>query len=506
MSPSALRFSTSPNFSGLEFSRRLPSSSERLSSFKFLCIHTPSDSDLHSKEAKQNSSHHRRESDDSKVVLVEKYGNGTTRRYVFDNRSQLKSFFEEHAPKVSGSQALDIFDSDLPWLPRAIKDFVLPAGYPDTVSDDYLEYMLLQFPTNVTGWICDTLVTSSLLKAVGVGSFSGTAAAASAAAIRWVSKDGIGALGRLFIGGKFGNLFDDDPKQWRMYADFIGSSGSIFDLSTALYPAYFLPLASLGNLAKAVARGLKDPSFRVIQNHFAVSENVGDIAAKEEVWEVTAELFGLAIGIFALDSPVLSNSYFTLALIWLGTRALHLWLRYLSLSVLQFNTINLKRARILVNSHLLHSTVPGITDCNRKENVLLWERFANPRIVFGVSVEKMFRGEENCSLIRGVINLYRKEKYFLVVNKQQPNYFEVFISFKEGASSLSVLRSVWQTYWLYQNWGWSNVVDGQLEKSLGELDNRFPDFLQRLEDVGWDLNNLCLKTPKEISVQEVVTM
>jgi hypothetical protein len=34
----------------------------------------------------------------------------------------------------------------------------------ESVSDDYLQYMLLQFPTNVTGWICHTLVTSSLLK------------------------------------------------------------------------------------------------------------------------------------------------------------------------------------------------------------------------------------------------------------------------------------------------------------------------------------------------------
>jgi hypothetical protein len=31
---------------------------------------------------------------------------------------------------------------------------------------------------------------------------------------------------------------------------------------------------------QAIAKGLKDPSFRVIQNHFAVSENVGDVAAK----------------------------------------------------------------------------------------------------------------------------------------------------------------------------------------------------------------------------------
>lgn len=61
-----------------------------------------------------------------------------------------------------------------------------------------------------------------------MGSFNGTTAAASAAAIRWVSKDGIGAVGRLFIGGRFGSLFDDDPKQWRMYADFIGSAGRLW--------------------------------------------------------------------------------------------------------------------------------------------------------------------------------------------------------------------------------------------------------------------------------------
>ena len=46
-----------------------------------------------------------------------------------------------------------------------------------------------QFPVNVTGWACSTLVTSTLLQAVGVGT-SATAAAASISA-------GVGAAGRL---------------------------------------------------------------------------------------------------------------------------------------------------------------------------------------------------------------------------------------------------------------------------------------------------------------------
>ena len=123
------------------------------------------------------------------------------------------------------------------------------------------------------------------------------AVAAAAAAIKWVSKDGIGALGRFLIGGRFGSIFDEDPKQWRMLADAVGSAGALFELATPLAPSHFLLLASLGNLTKAVARGLKDPSSRVIQAHFAVAGNLGDVAAKEEVWRVAAQLLGLVIGV-----------------------------------------------------------------------------------------------------------------------------------------------------------------------------------------------------------------
>ncbi|KAG2690845.1 hypothetical protein I3843_09G204800 [Carya illinoinensis] len=291
-------------------------------------------------DEEQDGADHSKVQGGPEVIVVERYGNGTAKRYMLDKEYGLRTFLEENSSVTNRFQDSHITaDARISWLPDSIKDFILPAGFPGSVSDEYLEYMLLQFPTNVTAWICHALVTSSLLKAVGVASFSGTTAAASAAAIRWVSKDGIGAVGRLFIGGRFGNLFDDDPKQWRMYADFIGSAGSIFDLTTQLYPTYFLPLASLGNLAKAVARGLKDPSFRVIQNHFAISGNLGEVAAK--------------------DAPGLFRSYPVLALTWTSMRLLHLWLRYQSLSVLLFNTINMKRARLLVKSHVLHSTVPG---------------------------------------------------------------------------------------------------------------------------------------------------
>ncbi|KAK7373934.1 hypothetical protein VNO80_07356 [Phaseolus coccineus] len=439
----------------------------------------------------------------SRVILVERYSNGTAKRYVLGDDSKLQTFLVEEESSTTPNRFQDSHSPDerLSWLPDTIKDFILPSGFPGSVSDDYLHYMLLQFPTNVTGWICHTLVTSSLLKAVGVGSFSGSTAAASAAAIRWVSKDGIGATGRLFIGGRFGNLFDDDPKQWRMYADFIGSAGSIFDLTTQLYPGYFLPLASLGNLTKAVARGLKDPSFRVIQNHFAISGNLGEVAAKEEVWEVVAQLVGLALGILILDTPGLIKSYGVLSLTWLSIRVLHLWLRYESLSVLQFNTINLKRARILVKSYILHSTVPGCTDCNREEKILAWSQFMKPKIIFGLPLEKIDGVERSHFMVEALLKLYASEKYILMVN-QQPEDLRFYVSFKVGATSVSVLRSVWQTFWLSENWDSDVNICDQIANSLMELEERFEDFIQKLNDAQWDTQQLNLKVPKSLFIDD----
>ena len=42
-------------------------------------------------------------------------------------------------------------------------------------------------------------------------------------------------------------------------------------------------IAGTGNLALAAGKGMGKPAFRIIQTHFAAANNVGDVAAKEEV-------------------------------------------------------------------------------------------------------------------------------------------------------------------------------------------------------------------------------
>jgi hypothetical protein len=49
-----------------------------------------------------------------------------------------------------------------------------------------------------------------------------------------------------------------------------------------------------------------------------------------------------------------------------------------------------------------------------------------------------------------------------------------------------------------------NVYD-QLANSLMELENRFDDFIQKLKAAEWDTQQLNLKVPKEISIDDINT-
>ncbi|MBA0601424.1 hypothetical protein Gorai_004600 [Gossypium raimondii] len=181
------------------------------------------------------------------------------------------------------------------------------------------------------------------------------------------------------------------------------------------------------------------------------------------------------------DTPGLVRSYPVLVSTWASMRLLHLWLRYLSLSALQFNTIldtfglvlirvlspdsvenpngiNLKRARMLVESHILQSRVPEI----HKATDYIWCAHGGDARQWEIHLDEQ---------LKTLLRLYAREKYIVVVNQQRID-FEVFVSFKVGATSVSVLRSVWQTYWLHENLNVSEDIFDQLAKSLSMMDER----------------------------------
>lgn len=175
-------------------------------------------------------------------------------------------------------------------------------------ADDFLPYVMYGLPTHICGWIMHSMTTTSLLRAVGVADPGTAAVAATSAAIKWLSKDGLGALGRLLVGSRLGVAPDVDPKLMRMYAELIALVGSALELSTGFYPQFFLYSAGMASALRTVGKGISSPAHTAFRLHFARDNNIGAVCAKEEVFEVMAELCGLATSVLILQSGVTVRS------------------------------------------------------------------------------------------------------------------------------------------------------------------------------------------------------
>lgn len=60
---------------------------------------------------------------------------------------------------------------------------------------------------------------------------------------------------------------------------------------------------------------------------------------------------------------------------------------------------SLKMFFLLQTTNPFGTLISGCIDCNKEENILLWQRFMKPRIVFGVLLEEIIGGEQSVSRV-----------------------------------------------------------------------------------------------------------
>lgn len=369
---------------------------------------------------------------------------------------------------------------------RAIRNMFLPAGYPSTVTNDYLSFMLWTFPCHIFGWMYSSLTTASMLQAVGV-SAGPTGVAAASAAIKWVTKDGLGAVGRLVIGGRFGGMFDENPRRWRMSAELFSVIGSLLELMTPLAPANFLLLASIGNLSKAIGKGLASPSFRVIQNHFARSNNVGDVAAKEEVWEVAAQLTGLLFSVLLLEYAELVTSYSDILTLWSVLVALHILTRYQALKAVTFTHLNRSRLIISAIAFVRNQSKLNITDVNEKEGVVFpFHAMKALPLEFGTSFDMLiteYGGD--LSATNAHLQCFHQERFVLFFCN---NIFHVLLDVDFGV--LDLLRATLMAAWMHDHVENQSLPELSGYASAVEyIEKEFDRYLSMLVSSGWELDS-----------------
>jgi hypothetical protein len=129
-----------------------------------------------------------------------------------------------------------------------ITSYVVPEGFPHTVTPSYVPYMTWRALKHFFGGAMGVFTTQTLLSSVGVSRNRATPAAA-AVAINWILKDGAGRVGKMLF-ARQGKKFDYDLKQLRFTGDLLMELGAGVELATAAMPHLFLPLACAANVLK----------------------------------------------------------------------------------------------------------------------------------------------------------------------------------------------------------------------------------------------------------------
>ncbi|CAG9460512.1 unnamed protein product [Pedinophyceae sp. YPF-701] len=417
------------------------------------------------------------------------------------------------APALDGARGLD---GPVDALAQQLRSVFLPRGWPGSAAPEYLEYQAWAVLCHITGWVSNGLATSSLFSGAGIGASPGQVVASSAA-IKWVQKDGLGALGRLLAGGRLGLEVDDDPRYWRMVAEAVSTGGFFLQVLSGVAPSYFLLLAGAGTLLRAAAKGFGRPAFRVIQQHFAATGNVGDIAAKEEVWEVVGQVLGSLLCVAVLrnldDKDVVRAQGEVLAMAfgrgpeawkefapavllpwWAAAQALHVALRYQCMRVLRFPTISAKRAAVLVRAHVAEGAVPSVREVNEAERMLASSRRAVEFCRVGASVEDLVaaRGEGGaCVSLSDAVELY---------SPTQDGYVLTWhggcaaVALYEGASGRACLQAMYQAAILEAR-GESGGSTSALRSSLKEARDAMDGFVAACGDAGWLTDDRSVLVP-----------
>jgi len=358
---------------------------------------------------------------------------------------------------------------------KAFASLLLPAGYPNTVTPDYLEFQLWDTIQAACSYLRGILCTQAVLVGVGVGDASATATSAT---VQWVLRDGLGMFGGMLFAWSVSNSFGLNVKQWRFFADCINDVGLTLDLLSPLFPRHFLLMVTVGSICRAmcgVAAGSTRPA---ISLHFARSNNLADISAKESIQETLVTLIGLVTGLLCAKLLGRYGAAATWAVFLLLT-AVHVVANYWGMLALVLDTINYQRGLILCHHHIQRGAVLGPRDVAKLER-LLW--FGDASIHLGAVFGDTIRSQEDLDRARAMGDPLDR---FLISRKGKPSKTpRVEVVLHRDATPRDTLRALYHAV----STQWSDEASIQAK----DVVTKCKSFESGLQTAGWDLSRINL--------------
>ncbi|KAK2625151.1 hypothetical protein QTJ16_005520 [Diplocarpon rosae] len=230
---------------------------------------------------------------------------------------------------------------------RTVLNAFLPAGYPNSVTDDYLEYQIYDSLQAFSSSIAGMLSSRAVLEGIGVGNSS---ASPTTALLLTVLQESMGRIATILFAHRLGTSLEPECKMYRLAADVFNDAAMILDcLSPALPKTSRVVLLSLSSVLRALCGVAAGSSKASLSAHFATQGNLGELNAKDSSQETVISLLGMLVGSIVV-SHITSKATTWIALTLL--LAVHLGTNYLAVRAVCMRTLNRQRAN-LVFSHIL---------------------------------------------------------------------------------------------------------------------------------------------------------
>ncbi|XP_059384454.1 RUS1 family protein C16orf58 homolog isoform X2 [Carassius carassius] len=289
------------------------------------------------------------------VIASERYGSQESWKYMLNDDGRMKRQKDAADGRLAGNSISGVF-----------KSVFLPQGYPESVSEDYLQYQLWDTVQAFSSSLSGTLATQASLKGVGVGNQEATVAAAT---ITWLLRDGTGMLGRIVFAWLKGNKLDSEAKKWRLFADILNDVAMFMEIAAPHFPPFFTLIVCIAGIFKSIVGVAGGATRAALTVHQARRNNMADISAKDGSQETLVNLAGLLVSL-ALIPLVTDNPLLTFILFFLFT-VLHLFANYKAVRSVVMETLNEARLSLVLHQYLLDGQLLSPVEANQKEPVFL---------------------------------------------------------------------------------------------------------------------------------------
>ncbi|KAK6524261.1 hypothetical protein TWF694_005917 [Orbilia ellipsospora] len=389
---------------------------------------------------------------------------------------------------------------------QSLINIFLPAGYPLSVTEDYLEYQIYDSLQAFSSSIAGLISSRAVLQAVG---FEDSNASTTAAILLSILQDSIGRVATILFAHRLGSSLEPECKRFRFAADIFNDSALIFDCLSPLFPKTIrvMVLCTAGTL-RALCGVAGGGSKAQLSVHFAKWGNVAELNAKDSSQETVIGLTGMLAGSLVISSITSKTASWISMLLLI---AIHLWTNYRAVKAVTMITLNRQRANLVISTFAETGTVLTPKDVARRERIFERDgvlRWHDGRIigwgVIGTKLASIIPTSTSTSIGRlpivDIVKACPTEQYMLWFGGHLQN-MRVCICLEHNCPPSTQIKA-WMhallSAKLLSDKRSNSVTDSDALQALidakRQINGTFEEFLRRLTEVGWNIEDPQLET------------